>query len=73
MTAWQMLRKVAAYARYQERCAEFYYAAASRARKQGDASTAAAMRTLGVSSDGAAAGARNSAKDVLRALREAGL
>lgn len=73
MTAWQALRTVAAYARYQERCAEFYYAAASRARKQGDASTAAAMRAFGVSSDGAAAGARNSAKDVLRALREAGL
>lgn len=73
MTAWQMLRTVAAYARYQERCAEFYYAAASRARKSGDASTAAAMRAFGVSSDGAAAGARNAAKDVLAELRKAGM
>lgn len=73
MTAWQALRKVAEYARYQERCAAHYYQVASAARKQGDAQRAAAFRAFGVSSDGAAAGARNAAKDVLQELRRAGL
>lgn len=73
MTAWQALRKVAEYARYQERCAAYYYQVASAARKQGDAQRAAAFRAFGVSSDGAAAGARHAARAVLQELRRAGL
>lgn len=73
MTAWQALRKVAEYARYQERCAAHYYQVASAARKQGDAQRAAAFRAFGCRCDGAAAGARNAAKDVLQELRRAGL
>lgn len=73
MTAWQALRKVAEYARLQESCAAQFRAYARTARDAGVSDLERGYLREAVRCDGAAAGARNAAKDVLQELRRAGL
>lgn len=73
MTGRDALRVVAVYARTQEQAATYYRHLAAKARERGDRDGAASLRAMSLACDGAAAGARFSAKDVLAKLREAGL
>lgn len=70
---WAVLRLAAEYARLQESCAAQFRAYARTARDAGASDLERTYLTEAVWCDGAAAGARGAAHDILTKLRRSGL